>query len=222
VYIDLVFISIPYDSRSSLPIAEILVGPEPGPTLNLGQKLLLEWHYIFVHLNFQALQSVLRRFPFVDKRFGAAVKCDHPKCELCKLVKAKRRANKAETTTKNPERYGALKADHISPGLRVSVDHFECRQRGRTCNSYGKATSKQYVGGAFLRIMLHHMCMWNINLDFQLWKQSEQSNPMKECVWTMGSLFNIIKWSGRKSHSKHQQHDNGYNFTCHHSLEGWY
>jgi hypothetical protein len=40
--------------------------------------------------------------------------------------------------------------------------------------------------------MLHHMCMWNINLDFQQWKQSEQSNPMKDCVWTMGSLFKII------------------------------
>jgi hypothetical protein len=27
------------------------------------------------------------------------------------------------------------------------VDHFECRQRGRTCDSYGKATSQQYKGG---------------------------------------------------------------------------
>jgi hypothetical protein len=53
-------ISIPYDSRSSLPIAEVLVGPEPEHTVNLvvildesnqnltvGEKLLLEWHYRF-------------------------------------------------------------------------------------------------------------------------------------------------------------------------------
>jgi hypothetical protein len=62
------------------------------------------------------------------------------------LAKAKRRAKKAEATTKNPERDGALNADHLSPGLRVSVDHFEYKQRGHTCDSYGKSTSKQYVG----------------------------------------------------------------------------
>jgi hypothetical protein len=174
-------ISIPYYNRSSLPIAEVLVGPEPAPTFNLygilndsnqnltgGQKLLLEWHHIFAHLNCQALQSVLRRVPFVAKRFVAAVKCDPPKCdEVCELAKSKRREKKDETTTKNSERDGALKADHLSPGLRVSVDNFEYRKRGRTCDSYGKATSKQYVGGVFLLIMLHHMCMWNINLVFQ-------------------------------------------------------
>jgi hypothetical protein len=153
-------ISIPYDKRSSLPIAEVLVGPEPEPTVNLtgilddsnhnlngGQKLLLEWHYRFAHLNFQALKSVLRRVPFVAKRFAEAVKCAPPNYEVCELAKAKRRGKKAETKTKNPERDGALKADHLSPGLRVFVDHFECRQRGRTCDSYVKSTSKQYVGG---------------------------------------------------------------------------
>jgi hypothetical protein len=155
---DQAVISIPYDKRSSLPIAEVLIGPEP--TVNItgilndsnhnltgGQKFLLEWHYRFSHLNFQALQSVLRRVPFVAKRFAEAVKCAPPKCEVCELAKEKRRAKKAETKTKNPERDGALKADHLSPGLRVSVDHFECRQRGRTCDSYGKSTSKQYVAG---------------------------------------------------------------------------
>jgi hypothetical protein len=85
--------------------------------------------------------------PFWPKDFGAAVKCDTPKCEVCEIVKAKRRANKAETTTKNSERDGALKADHLSLELRVSVDHFECSKRGLTCDSYDKATSNQYVGG---------------------------------------------------------------------------
>jgi hypothetical protein len=93
-------ISIPYDNRSSFPITEVLVGPEPAPTVNIdgvlddsnqnltgGQKLLLEWHYIFAHLNFQALQSVPRQVPFVVKIFGAAVKCDPPKCKVCELAK---------------------------------------------------------------------------------------------------------------------------------------
>jgi hypothetical protein len=79
---DQAVISIPYAKRSSLPIAEVLVGSEPEPTVNLtgilddsnqnltgGQNLLLEWHYRFAHLNFQALQSVIRRVPFVAKRF---------------------------------------------------------------------------------------------------------------------------------------------------------
>jgi hypothetical protein len=112
-----------------------------------GQKLLLEWHYRFCHLNFQSLQNVLRRAPFVAKIFAAELKCDLPKCEICELAKAKRRPKISETKTKNPERDGALKANHLSTGTRVSVDHFECRQQGRTCDSYGKATSQQYKGG---------------------------------------------------------------------------
>jgi hypothetical protein len=135
-------ISVPYDSRSALPIAEVLVGPEPEPTVNLtnlepgnqnltgGQKLLLEWHYRFFHLNFQSLQNVLRRAPFVAKRFSAEMRCDLPRCEICELAKAKRRPKRSETKTKNPERDGALKVNHLSPGTCVSVDHFECRQRG--------------------------------------------------------------------------------------------
>jgi hypothetical protein len=100
---DQAVISIPYDNRSSLPIAEVLVGPEPEPTMNItvilddsnhnltgGQKLLLGWHYRFSHLNFQALQSVLRRVPFVAKRFAATVKCAPPKCEVRELDNAKK------------------------------------------------------------------------------------------------------------------------------------
>jgi hypothetical protein len=107
----------------------------------------LEWHYRFCHLNFQSLQNVLRRAPFVAKRFAAAMKCDLPKCEIYELAKAKRRPKRSETNTKNPETDEALKVNHLSPGTRVSMDHFECRQRGQTCDSYGKATSQQYKGG---------------------------------------------------------------------------
>jgi hypothetical protein len=74
------------------------------------------------HLNFQSLQNVLRRAPFVAKRFAAEVKCDHPRCEICELAKAKRRSKRSETKTKDPERYGAIKVIHLSPGTRVSVE----------------------------------------------------------------------------------------------------
>jgi hypothetical protein len=112
-----------------------------------GQKLFLEWNYRFCHLNSQSLQNVLRRAPFVAKRFAAAMKYDLPKFEICEEAEAKRSPKRSETKTKNSERDGALKANHLSPGTRVSVDHFECRQRGRTCDSYGKATSQKYKRG---------------------------------------------------------------------------
>jgi hypothetical protein len=82
-----------------------------------------------------------------ELHFAAAVKYAPPRCEICKLAKAKRRPKNFETQTKNPERDGALKTNHLSPGTRVSVDHFECRQRGRTCDYHGKSSSQQYKGG---------------------------------------------------------------------------
>jgi hypothetical protein len=100
---DTPIISVLCDNRSSLPIAEFLTGPEPELTVNLtiwepgnqnltaGQKLLLEWHYRVCHLKFQSLQNVLRRTPFVVKRFAALVVFAPPRCEICESAKAKRR-----------------------------------------------------------------------------------------------------------------------------------
>jgi hypothetical protein len=90
-----------------LPIAEVLVCPEPAPKVNLGDILDdSNENLTGAHLNFQSLQSVLRIVSFLVKRFAAAVKCAPPKCEVCELAKAKRRANNAKTKTKDPERDG--------------------------------------------------------------------------------------------------------------------
>jgi hypothetical protein len=95
-----------------------MVHPEPEPTVNIsiledsnqnltaGQKLLLEWHNIFCYLNFQSLQHVLRRAPFVAKGFAAAVKCDAPRCEICELVKAKCLPKKSLIQKKTRKRWG--------------------------------------------------------------------------------------------------------------------
>jgi hypothetical protein len=83
----------------------------------------------------------------VATQVGAEAKRDPPKSEVCELAKAKRRDKKDETTTKNPKRDWAIKADHLGPGLRLYVDHFERRQRGLTWDSYDKATAKQYATG---------------------------------------------------------------------------
>jgi hypothetical protein len=61
-----------------------------------------------------------------------------------KWQRQKRRPKKALTQTRNPEIDGALKEDHLSLGLRVYVNNFECGQRGQTCDYYVKAPSKQY------------------------------------------------------------------------------
>jgi hypothetical protein len=39
------------------------------------QKLLLDWHNRFAHLNFARVQQVLRHIPFISNKFGDATKC---------------------------------------------------------------------------------------------------------------------------------------------------
>jgi hypothetical protein len=116
----------------------VLPGPKTQHTINLagvlseenqnltaGQKLLLEWHGRFGHRNFASIQKLLRFFPFTSQKFGAAAKCDIPRCSICEFAKSKRRPKHAQrTTTTTAERDGALKKDNVRAGAEVSVDHF--------------------------------------------------------------------------------------------------
>jgi hypothetical protein len=146
------------------PSVNLTILEEENQNLTAGQKLALEWHYRFGHLNFHSLQYVLRNVPFVAARFGPATKCNPPKCAVCEFAKGKRRPKHAETQVKNPERDGALKATFLRPGSRVSVDHFESRLRGRTFDSFGKTTSDQYVGGC---IFVDHASSY-VHVEHQL------------------------------------------------------
>jgi hypothetical protein len=80
-------IDISYDIRSSLPIGYASTGPDLQPQVNTvlssenqnmpdSQKLLLDWHNIFAHLNFARVQQVLRHIPCIVNNFGDATKCD--------------------------------------------------------------------------------------------------------------------------------------------------
>jgi hypothetical protein len=149
----------------------VLPGPQPQPTINLsgvlseanqnltaGQNLLLEWHGRFGHRNFASIQSLLRFFPFTSQKFGAAAKCDIPRCSICEFAKAKRRPKYAQRTTTTSERDGALKKDNLRAGAEVSVDHFESRLRGRTYDSYGKNNLRTICWGVHLcrsRVWIH-------------------------------------------------------------------
>jgi hypothetical protein len=158
-------LTIEYDDRNSLPIGYARFGADvpflENAQMNLtiiddanqnltgGQKLLLQWHYRFGHLNLPAVQRILRAVPFLSEKFAAASKCDaHSlKCSICEYAKGHRRAKKNVTQVVNAERDGALKIDSLRPGLQVSVDHFESRVLGRTFDSFGKASSATYKGG---------------------------------------------------------------------------
>ena len=158
---------VEYDSRNHLPIGYATIGAVSSPTItplqaNLalhddtnqnitaGHKLLMNWHARFGHLNFQAVQRILRQFPFQSAKFAAASKCDLTdlRCEICQYAKAHRRTTHGKKTHVNEERDGSLKAEHLVPDAKVSVDHFESRELGRTQDSYGQASSDKYKGGA--------------------------------------------------------------------------
>jgi hypothetical protein len=154
-----------YDDRNSLPIAYAMIGPVPpmiqDPQLNLSllhddnqnltgaQKLLLQWHCRFGHLNMPSVQRLFRAAPFLSAKFAASSKCSvaNMRCEICEYAKAHRRPRHNVISTLNAVRDGALKVNHLKPGAHVSVDHFESRLLGRTFDSYGKATSATYKGG---------------------------------------------------------------------------
>ena len=156
---------VEYDDRNHLPIGYATVGDDLQPMINpqanlslfdetnqnitAGHRLLLNWHGRFGHLNFPAVQRILRQFPFVSIKFAAAAKCDLTdfRCEICQYAKAHRRTTHGKRTQVNDERDGSLKAEHLGPGVRVSVDHFESRLLGRTRDSYGKPSSAKYKGG---------------------------------------------------------------------------
>jgi hypothetical protein len=152
-------IDIPYDIRSSLPIGYVRTGPDLHPQVNAvlssedqnmsdSQKLLLDWHTIFAHLNFARVQQVLRHIPFIANKFGDTTKCEPPMFHTCELAKAKIRANKKSLQTKTTERDGALKTGNVKVGSRVSLDHFESRLLGRTYECYGKPSSTKFKGGS--------------------------------------------------------------------------
>jgi hypothetical protein len=116
--------------------------------LTYGQILLLDWHNRFAHLNFTRIQQVLRHVPFIERKFGDAVKCDHAICHTCDLAKAKRRPKRSTLQTNTTERDWDLQAGNTKVGARVTVDHFEIRLLCRTYESYGNPSSTTLKGGA--------------------------------------------------------------------------
>ena len=110
------------------------------------------------------VQQVLRSEGFPAGKFAAASKCQVPICAVCELAKAHRRSTKGKVHTHNSAREGYLKVNDLRPGSTISVDHFESRLKGRTFDSFGKATSDQYIGGC---IFVDHASGF-VRVEFQL------------------------------------------------------
>ena len=90
--------------------------------------------------------------------------CSTKMCAICEIAKVHHRATKETTQTPNVTRDGTLKVNDLCPGSTVSVDHFESRLKGRTFDSFGKATSDQYIGGC---IFVDHASGF-VHVEFQL------------------------------------------------------
>ena len=158
-------LTIPIDPTSNLPTCvgtrstvvlasahqiNLCVTDSANQNLTVAQKLLLTWHFCLGHLNFKAVQWIIRGGVFGKSgTLSSAGKCDLPKCGSCEYGKARRRPTKSTLTTKVPSRENSLKSDVLFPGQRVSLDHFECSAKGRLLNSRGKTpTDSMYRGGA--------------------------------------------------------------------------
>ena len=197
---------VEYDDRNSLPIGYARFGAhapftddsqmnltildDANQNLTGGQKLLLQWHNRFGHLNFPAVQRILRAVPFLSPKFEAASKCDtHSiKCAICEYAKGHRRAKKSVTQVPTEERDGALKVDSLKPGIHVSVDHFESRVLGRTFDSYGKASSATYKGGC---IFIDH-CSGFVFIVDQLGFSAVESIRAKQAFEQMALQHGVV------------------------------
>jgi hypothetical protein len=194
---------VDYDPRNHLPIGYATIGTstptilgnfalldDTNQNLTAGHKLLLNWHGRFGHLNFPAVQRILRQFPFKSVKFAAAATCDLTdlRCEICQYAKAHRRTTHGKKTQPNDDRDGALKTEHLLPGTCVSVDHFESRVLGRTEDSYGKETSSKYKGGC---IFVDHATGY-IHVEHQLGFSAVETIRAKQNYESMAFGHGVI------------------------------
>jgi hypothetical protein len=139
---------------------------ESNQNLSESQKELIKWHFRLGHLNFTAVQHLLRAGHLGKTRLqSSAANCAHPKCASCQYGKARQRATPSEIKKLVKEKEGALKKGDIFPGQKVSIDHFKCSAKGRLYESKGKTPDDlMYTGGC---IFVDH-CSGYIHVEHQV------------------------------------------------------
>jgi hypothetical protein len=171
----------------------LCVMDEANQNLSEAQKELLRWHSKLGHLNFEAIQMLLKSGSLGKNAItAAAARCTTPKCASCQFGKARRRPTDSAVRTVNPERDGALKQGDLQPGQRVSVDHFICSSKGRLHSSRGKTSSDQmYKGGC---IFVDH-CSSFIHVEHQVTLTSHETLAAKHTYERILSDMGVIAQS---------------------------
>jgi hypothetical protein len=181
------------DTQTNLPILGVLSGPvtqtrltelnlcitdENNQNLSASQKELLRWHFRLGHLNFRAVQHLLRTGALGRTRLQtSAANCPHPKCSSCQYGKAHRRPTSTSISQPVLTKEGALKKEDLFPGQRVSIDHFVCSTKGRLYESRGRSRDDVlYAGGM---IFVDH-ASGHVHVEMQVALNASESIAAKQ------------------------------------------
>jgi GAG-pre-integrase domain len=140
---------------SEQTVNNITTYAQENAQLTPAQRTLLLWHSRLGHRGFQHVQ---RLFSSCDSSKGSPFntedcppclplpsgitkqqinKCTVPLCLACELAKATKRGPDTFRGLKLPEKEMNLKTDDLRPGDRISIDHYECPDRGRLRTTFG-------------------------------------------------------------------------------------
>jgi hypothetical protein len=196
-----------YDPRSFLPIGyaaissptyiqtNLSIHHEENQNLTSVQKLLLHWHDRFGHLNLPAVQRILRAPPFIIAKFREASKCSIQtlRCSICQYAKHHRKALPSTTVSTHtlPDLNaitGSLKRNHLRPGAKISVDHFESRILGRTFDSFEKLSSEMFKGGC---IFIDHASGF-VHIEHQIGFSAIETIRAKQSFEQLALSFGVV------------------------------
>jgi hypothetical protein len=175
-----------YSDASAAPEAlNALITTVSHDNMNLSeaQKELVRWHNKLGHVGYKRVQSLMRSGTLAHSEatrrlHTAACKITElPKCAACQFGKQKRRPTPGKTSSIVRDRAGVLSQDHLSPGQRVSVDHFVCSTKGRLFSSKGKSNDNEmYCGGC---IFVDHSSN-QVHVEFQAHLNTHETLKAKE------------------------------------------
>lgn len=135
------------EEKQSVLIASLCVTDDANRNLTDAQKELLKLHFRLGHIGFSLIQHLVRQ-GFVDcPNREAVANSKIPKCASCEYGKATRRPSRSTTHRPEEDDEMALRKNDLQPGQRVSLDHYESAQPGRTYHSKGSTRSATFTGG---------------------------------------------------------------------------
>jgi hypothetical protein len=173
------------DARAAPEALNALITTVSHENMNLSeaQKELVRWHNRLGHVGYKRVQSLMRSGTLAHSEatrrlHTAACKITElPKCAACQFGKQKRRPTPGKTSSIVRDRAGVLSQDHLSPGQRVSVDHFVCSTKGRLFGSRGKSNENDmYCGGC---IFVDHSSN-HVHVEFQAHLNTHETLKAKE------------------------------------------